>query len=259
MLLLALLGAGACATPAPTLAPLAADDPRPRALLDAWEQAARSRRALRGHARLAVDGGDGAVRLRGRQVLVLERPARLRVEILGFLDQTVAVLVTDGERFELFRAGDRSYETGEVHPGLLWEQAWLALTPQEAVDLLLGVPAPQPGLAPSRALGDERGGVRFDLADAQGRVRRRAEFDGEGRLRRLEVLDASGGLAWTARFDEYATVSGEAFAHAVSLDVTAGGTRAEIALRDVELNPELPPGVFQLRAREAAPGGGSGG
>ena len=82
-------------------------------------------------------GRPGRLRLRGRQVLVAERPASLRVEIQGLLNQTVAVLVTDGERFELFRADDRSYRSGPVEPDLLWRHAWLALTPQQAIDVLL--------------------------------------------------------------------------------------------------------------------------
>jgi hypothetical protein len=259
ILAVVLLTATACQTPVRTLVPLPPDDPRPALLLDAWARAAGERQGLRGRARLAVDGAGGGVRLRGKQILVLQRPARLRVEILGFLNQTVAVLVTDGRRFELFRAEDRSYETGAVHEDLLWEQAWLALTPDEAIDLLLGVPTPDPSLVPVAAFGDGDEGVRLDLADAEGHVRRRAGFDAQGRLRRLEVLDAGGAWRWRAEFDGYASVGGEAFAHAVSLEVAAGDTRAEISLRDVELNPELSPELFSLRAPAAAgaePGSG---
>jgi hypothetical protein len=252
ILVAALLAATACRTLAPVAIPLAPDDPRPALLLDAWAHAAGERRGLRARARLAVDGGSGAVRLRGKQILVLERPSRLRVEILGLLGQTVAVLTTEGERFELFRAEDRSYETGDVHPDLLWEQAYLALTPEEAIDLLLGLPAPDRSLALVAALGDGAGGVSLELADAAGRLRRRAGFDAEGRLRWLEALDGADALVWRAEFDEYAAVGGEPFAHAVSIEVSAGRTRAEISLRDVELNPELPPDIFRLRAPEGA-------
>jgi hypothetical protein len=243
----ALLAATACRTPAPVAIPLPPDDPRPAALLHAWAREADERRGLRARARLAVDGADGALHLRAKQILVLERPAKLRVEILGLLNQTVAVLVTDGERFELFRTGDRSYETGAVYPELLWEQAYLPLTPEEAIDLLLGLPTPDHSLVPVAALGDGAGGVRLDLADAAGRLRRRVGFDAAGRLRWLEVLDGDEVLLWRAEFDEYAPVGGEPFAHTVSLEVSAGRTRAKIALRDVELNPELPPDFFRLR------------
>ncbi len=255
-----LLVATACATSGSVWSPLPPDDPRPGALLAAWVEGAEQRRGLRGRARMAVDGGDGQVRLRGRQLIVLERPGRLRVEVQGLLSQTVAVLVTDGARYELFRADDRSYHSGPVHPGLLLEQTHLDLTPEEVIGLLLGMPTPDPTLVPSAALINADSTVRLDLADAEGRVRRRAHFDAGGLLRSLEVLDAEGEWLWTAGFDDYAPVDGVDFAHAVTLDVAAGGTRAEITLKDVQLNPALSPDIFRLRAPQppaaaAKPGG----
>jgi hypothetical protein len=245
-LLASVLLATACQTPAPLL-PLSPDDPRPKALLDKWAETARQRRALRGLARLAVDGRDGEVGIRSRQLLVAERPARLRVEVLDFLHRTLAVLVTDGERFELFRADDRSLETGEVHPGLLWEVAHLALPPEQAVGLLLGAPRLDPDLAVAGARRSGEGEFQIDLADAAGRVRQRVAFDAEARLRWLEVREMDGGVAWRARFDDYAAVGASPFAHTVSLDLVREQTHAEISLRSVELNPRLNSEIFQLR------------
>jgi hypothetical protein len=88
----------------------------------------------------------------------------------------------------------------------------------------------------------------MDLVDADGRVQRRAAFDTAARLREFEVIDADGAVRWRAEFDDYAAVDGVAFAHRIVLDVAEGVTRVEISLRDVELNPELAPGIFQLRA-----------
>ena len=110
------------------------------------------------------------------------------------------------------------------------------------------MPAPNPALSPKLALVDSEASVRLDLADAEGRVRRRARFDSSGLLRAFEVFDASGRPLWSASFDGYAPVDGVAFAHAVSLEVATGGTRAEITMKDVQLNPLLPPGLFRLRA-----------
>ncbi len=242
----ALATATACRTIPPAAVPLAPDDPRPAALLSAWERGAEQRRGLRGRAKLSVDGASGGVRVRGKQVLVLERPARLRIEVLGLFNQTLAVLVTDGKRFELFRVEDRSFETGEVHRDLLWQQTRIALTPDEVVELLLGVPRADPSLVPVVALGTREGSVRIDLADANGSVRRRVGFDAEGRLRWIEAV-GDGEVEWRASFDRYELVGDTLFAHAISLDVAAGRTHAEISLRDVELNPELSPDIFRLR------------
>ncbi len=247
-----LLWATACATRVPVQL-LPPDDPHPRLLLEDWIESAAKRRSLRGRARLAVDREDGAIHLRSKQLVLLERPSSLRVEVLGFLNQSHAVLVTNGERFEVYRAHDRSYEAGEIDDRLLWNEAGISLTPEEAVAVLLGAPTFEQALSPARAVRDGEGRIRIDLADAEGVLRQRVSFDPAGRLHGFELLDSNGEMLWKAQFREYRDVDGISFAHAISLDVAAGMTHAEISLRDVELNPELAPELFQLRL----PGGPS--
>jgi outer membrane biogenesis lipoprotein LolB len=223
-----LLLAAACRGLPGQLPALAPDDRRPAELLAALDARASERQALRGRARIAVDADDG-VRLRGSQVLVLERPDRLRVEILGFLGETEVVLTTSGESYELFLVGEQRYESGTLYPGLLWDVARIDLEPREVVDLLLGAPIPD-------------GGVRLELAG--GGEREAFVFDAEGRLRHLERT-RRGRAPWEARFGEYETVAGTPLAHAIAFE--RAGARAEVSLRDVELNPALPERLFRLR------------
>jgi hypothetical protein len=261
---LALAGAlvlGACRTPVPPAPPLPPDDRRPEQWLARWEACAEGRQALRGRARIAVDVegsrfGGGEVHLRSRQRIVLARPARLRVEVQALFGATVAVLATDGQRYELFEVGDRSYASGPVHDGLLWEVARIGLTPAEAVDVILGSPRATEQLSVAGAWALPEGGVRVALADAEGAVRRQLEFDAEGRLRRLRV-DPADGEAWEVRYDDYALVDGEPLAERVSLDLRGGRSKAVLSLSDVEINPQLPPDVFRLRAPAAPEGGGA--
>lgn len=252
---LLLAATAACRGPG-GLATLPAGDPRPARLLAAFEQAAAGRHALRGRARIEVKGG--GVDYSARQVVVAERPARLRVEVLGLFGQAVAVLTTDGGRFELFRGESLSFEEGELRPDILWQEARLALRPEEAIAVLLGAPLPEPGLVPLRAAGAEDGSVQVSLGAPGGEVRRRLSFDEQGRLAGLEVLGEDGELAWRARWSGFAPVGGVSFAHAIQLWVAEGDTRAAIALRDVELNPELPPGIFSVRPAQMATAGGGG-
>ncbi len=225
--------------------PLASADPRPAALLQAWQASAAERRSLRGSARLAVDGE--SLHVRAKQILVVERPARLRVEVQGLLSQTLAVLVTDGPHYELFRAEDRSVESGEVHAGLLWQVANLALTPEEAIDLVLGAPRLDAALAPQRAFEAADGEIGVELGGGAGAASERLRFDAQGRLRRIERLAAQGDVVWSARFDAYEPISGVPFAHRIELESTQPATRAELVLSGVELNPTLPADIFQLR------------
>ena len=57
-----------------------------------------------------------------RHLLMLERPDRLRLEILGLVGQRVAVLASDGVSFDLYRAETGRVERGPVYPELLGEK-----------------------------------------------------------------------------------------------------------------------------------------
>ena len=99
-----------CRTLPPGAVPLAVDDPRPQALLANWTARAGELRSLRGSARVSLDGARGASF--ARQLLALERPARIRVEVLGLLNQRVAVLAT-GNGLKDIQSAMRS--VGEPH------------------------------------------------------------------------------------------------------------------------------------------------
>lgn len=222
------------------------------AALAALAQAAEARRGLRGTLRLSLDGPEGS--FRSTQVLLLERPSRLRVEVLGFLSQTVAVLTTDGERFDLFRASERRLERGPVYPGLLHDVARIDLEPDEAVAVLLGVPRMPPGLHVARVDATEEGGIALDLVDAPGALRRRVELGPGSELRAAEVRTLGGTVLWRARFDDYRDVAGASFAHRVELRFPDSNTDVEVAFTSVELNPDLSDEAFVLVLPDANEG-----
>lgn len=245
-LLVGLLAAAGCRTPVPGPAQLAPDDPRPARLLAGLRAAADERHALRGRATLAVDLAGGAGRLRGRQLIALERPARLRVEVKALFDQTVAVLVTDAGEFELLRADDHSYRRGEAAAELLRETVWIDLAPREVVELLLAAPRLEREVEIVGARAEADGAIELDLAGGDGALRHRVGFLPGGRLGSLERIGTAGGPAWRVDYDQYADVSGTALPHRLRL-VTASRAEAELRLSDLELNPELAPELFRLR------------
>jgi len=236
----------ACGGPrGPRATPLPAADLRPAALLDALARAGEARRSLRAVARLAVDGPAGGGR--AKQILLLERPARLRVELLGLLDQRVAVLTTDGAEYRLYRAEDRSLSGGPVHDALLWEVAGLAVTPEQAVRILLGAPAPPDGarLTGGTLLADGR--LRLDLRAEGALETTRLEFDPAGRLAGWAALGADGEPLQEARFADYRPLGDDVFPFAVELHDHTTGAFAEVRFASVELNPVLDPSLFELR------------
>ena len=82
--------------------------------------------------------------------------------------------------------------------------------------------------------------------NAEGVAAQRISFDREGRLGGVTRLDSAGNVVWRAQFSEYRDVEGSPFAHAIGLDITAGMAHAEVAFRNVELNPDLPADLFRL-------------
>lgn len=240
----------ACATaraPAPT--PLPESDPRPAALLASVTRDAAARRSLRGVARLAVDGPAGAGR--AKQILVLERPARLRVEVLGLLDQTLAVLVTDGARYRLVRSQDRSVDEGPVYDALLGDVAGLALTPEQAVGVLLGAPI-SAGARVERAALLPGAGVRLELRRDGAPLREELDCDAAGNVQRWALLGAGGDLLLEARYGDRRPLGGVAFAHEVELRDLRTDASVRVVWSRVELDPVLPPELFAVPA-EVAP------
>ena len=83
-----------------------------------------------------------------------------------------------------------------------------------------------------------------------------AGVDAAGRLRWIEAREGVNTVSWRAHFDDYAPVDGHAFAHTLLLELSAGRVEAEMALRDIELNPSLPPDIFTLEPPPAVGEGG---
>ena len=167
----------------------------------------------------------------------------MRVALQSPVRTTVAILVTDGTEYAL-RGADGSRESGPVHRALLWEVARLDLTPEQAVDVILGVPGLAAALSPGRCYAGPGGELRLELVDEAGRVARVADFDAEGRLSRLEVRDPAQQPSLVVRLSDYAVVAGTPLAHELSIE--AGGVLATLNLSDAELNPALPADIFRV-------------
>ena len=168
-----------------------------------------------------------------RQVIVVARPASIRLETQNLFGQTQALLVTDGERFLVLDGN--GFEGGRLYDGLLGERLGLELTVEEAVEALLAAPVPDPEEAlRAYSVGDEHW-METD--------RRRIRIGPDGELRALGALGAGGELRWEAEYERWREVAGGRYPFRVRLSFPKG-VEAQVSLREVELNPVLPPGLF---------------
>ena len=251
LLLLSLSALAGCRTPAAVQPPTELEA-RTAEYLVALTARHDAVSALRARARTEVEGASGGVF--SRQLLLLERPASMRVEVMGLLGQRALVLATNGETYEVFRAESPGIERGDVHPGVLWDVAGVPLAPEAAVSVLLAAPAlPAGGRPPT---------VHWDGASGEVVVaytEKTFRFDAAGRLRGYHWHPD--GHDWVvARYDEWRERGNGEFPERITLDFPANGGRVRMALSEIELNPSLDAGLFRLRPPEplssAAEGGG---
>lgn len=264
--------------------PLPVDDARASRVIETYLAGAAVRTGLRGSARVVLTGPD--FKLNRPQHIVVERPARLRFEVVGLFDQLAAVIVSDGERYGFYDAATGEMERGPLTPTLLWELAQVDVEVAEAVGILLGAPQPMAGSARAAvwlevedrigvAFASGRRVVRPDCPADPERGWRDAAcfaaeadlagggdafvFDRAGRLVELRAYEAEGRLRYRARFEDYGGLGeGEGrieFPMRVTIDSPAMRSEARFVWNRVMLASGLPDRLFRLPERRARPNG----
>ena len=230
-------------------------DPRPEKWMMGLVARVGEPQAIRARARLDLDAPD--LSFDRPQRMAVERPARLRFEVLGLFDQLAAVVVTDGARYQVYDARRGDLEEGRVGSDLLWRVARIDLDPSRAVQLLLGGVMPTPGLTLSAARIFENGQVSFARVDSRGLAREGYRFDAQGQLLEASHFDDEGRLLWQATYADYRPVerpdgSKGSFAHELKLNFPRVGAQARLRYSVVKIESELPDSLFQLPRRDSS-------
>jgi hypothetical protein len=209
---------------------------------------AAERRSLRATARVSLSGAAGESF--SRQLVLAEREARLRIEVIGVLGQRALVLASDGVEYDLYRADTGATESGPVDAGVLWRVAHIPLLPSEAVGLLLAAPA-IPQEAPLTESGPA-GELRFSWPDRSVTVDPATRAVIEVRLR----AGAAGEELVIARFSDVRGTDTGTFPHRAELEFPAQRGAAVVEFREVELNPALDAKWFRLAPAQVSSAAG---
>ncbi len=212
----------------------------------AWMASARetgmARQGLRALAALKLVSPSGSGRV--REVILVERPSRLRLETLNLLGQTQALLVTDGQSFGYYDGDD--FEGGPLEPGLLLERLGLDLEPDEAVRVLLA--------APRLSAQSPRAVYALDQDRVAEFATQRVRFSADGELRAIEELDEHGRVRWIAEYSSWRDVEGGRYPFVMHLRFPRSRVTADLELDEVDLNPQLSAGLFTLPVVEVEAG-----
>jgi hypothetical protein len=256
------------------------DDARAERVLRSYLELVETRSALRGSARVLLEGPD--FKLNRPQRILVERPARIRFEVIGLFDQLVAMLATDGRRFGFYEVSNGRVSRGRVTPTLLWDLAKIDLDVHEVVGLLLGAPMPSFGLARAAVWLEPEGGLVLAFAwpgdepdvncsedpvrglldsdcfvsfDALGEGGEMFLFDVDGRLAELRSLDPGGVIRFRATFEDYRSLDGDAgevdFPNQLTVRSPAAESLARFVWKRVMLAEELSDRLFMIPERGA--------
>lgn len=215
------------------LRPVLGEEVRIAGFIRAAQERGLARRGLRAYGRIRVESPEG--KGRWREVVLVERPDRLRLETLNFLGQTQTLLVSDGDEYSFYDG--RALESGAADDEILRDRLGFDISARDAIAVLLAAP-PLAGESPQQIFAD--GGERVVEFEMQ-----RVRFAPDGRLLGVERLDPRGETIWSAEFADFRD-DASAFPMELALAFPRTGFRVALELEDVELNPDLDRALFDV-------------
>jgi outer membrane lipoprotein-sorting protein len=196
--------------------------------------------SLRAVARMQYTSPDES--RKAKQIIIAERPDRLRLEVLSPFGTVFVLAASDGALAAYSRDEDAVYR-GAASSANLARYAGVDLPVAMAVDLLLGTP-PVDGAAEGVVSFSPNG---VELWQSSPRGAQVIWFTPLLEPIRYEQRDEDGYVRLRATFDSYANVDGTRLPTLVGLELPRSRERIEITLRDPEVNPVLAKSVFALK------------
>lgn len=181
--------------------------------------------------------------------VAVQRPAKLRAEVLGFFNSPVVLLATDGERMEISRTDKGTFSEGHATARSLSRVVEVAMEPQDLVSLLFGDPPILPSGSPS--------GLRVD---ADRRAYALTLVSGERTeviYQDLETLlpvgaEVDGPDGWRAEFADPQTHGDATIPGRVVLSSSNGNIELKLTYRKVRVNIVLQDDLFELTPPKGA-------
>jgi outer membrane lipoprotein-sorting protein len=178
---------------------------------------------------------------RAKQIIIAERPDRLRLEVLSPFG-IVFVLAADDGTLAAYSREEATVYRGEASAENLARYAGVDLPIRIAVDLLLGTP-PLDRAVEGVVSNSDQGIQLWQTAAGGAQV---TWFTALLEPIRYEQRDEDGYVRLRATFDDYASVDGLRLPMLLNLELPASRERFEITFRDPEVNPVLARSMFAL-------------
>lgn len=214
----------------------------PAAVVARLAERGRALTSLSGLLALEVWRKDERVRL--RQLLLVARPDRVRVDTLSPFDAPLAMMATDGKTLTIYSLENKRYEQGPATPAHLARLLRLPLTGEELTSVLSGgVPLPENARS-SLDWDAEAGAYVLDLV--AGARRQRIHLEPEA-LRMVALRTYEGEtLVFLGRFGDYDGTGPTAVPRRMHFEVPAEGLRVDARFEDHSVNVVPPEDAFTI-------------
>jgi len=230
--LVAGLALGGCALVRP-VPPPAVEGVTAARLLDAMAARRESRTTLRARARLKA----GVAGLWSRQVVLVQRPSEVRMDVMSPFGLVLAV-GTQRNLLWAYSPSEQARFEGEASPANLARFLGAPVSVGDLVDILMGLPPARVASRPPtlERAPDARWLVTLPIEDGAQRV----WFDPATLEPRRAEEQRNGVVVFTVAFDEYR----DGFPHALDVNAPVVGSSARLAYDTVETNVPLDGGLF---------------
>ncbi len=223
--------------------------------LDAHRAEREQTRVVRAEARVDTRGREG--RIRGTVMMFLERPDRVRFDVLTQFG-AAAVLTSDGEQFQLADLRENRFLQGPTCPSNIARLLGVSLEGAEVARFLMG---DTPRLSPAeQTLTCEGDGYTVTLVAPDGRRQELAFLvptsdrnappeEQHLRLKRSQLYAADGSTVWRVTYDDYQRVrDGDTVVElpfVVQFEDERNGADTLVRFREIALNVRPPEGAFE--------------
>lgn len=242
---IALLACAGC--PKPAVRPYA--PPTAEQLLTALRARADKLHTLRANAKIDhfANGGE---RVRVKVALLLERPAKLRIEADSPLGGALATLTADGKTFSLLDVRSNRFLTGPAKACNVARLIRLAIPPEDVVAVLMGqAPLPPEATIKGSSWDPNNGGREVLTLALPDGGEETIQLDGRDQswdVRKAERRDAKGNVLWRVTNDDFKDHAGVRLPGTSDVQEPPHGADAEIKFRSVEPNVQLNDDLFVL-------------
>ncbi|NOJ98851.1 DUF4292 domain-containing protein [Corallococcus sp. CA049B] len=201
---------------------------------------------LEGDAKLHVDSPQGSGTL--STYLSITRPALIHLETYDFFNRPVASLVSNGERFGIYQAGENTYLQGPASAENVSRFLPVVLPSEELVAVMLG----QVPLLPPESMTlelDEKERV-YVLKLQRGPATQTLRVDPKHlRVVKSEVRGVPG---YDLAFEDFELRDDQLFPNKVHLVAASAGTKLDLKYTDIRLNGRPDLTLYELGAPEGA-------